>query len=173
MPITSGEGATGSVKLMLIRFRPVLGGARPEFSSDDCEKDDRARVRALGVLDCIADAGFVAPWIIGGVCVCVRSLECELTTGRSEVRGDRSDLGAGEIGDLMGASSSSVSSSDDVASCFSADMAGVVTLLRCRAISGIVAMLLLLWLVVQRLVFGCVVRDRWCVFFVMMLGFER
>lgn len=36
---------------MLIRFRPVLGGASPEFSSDDCEKVERARVRAVGVLD--------------------------------------------------------------------------------------------------------------------------
>lgn len=115
-PCTSGEGATGSVKLMLMRFRPVLGGAaRLEFSSDDCEKDDSARVRVLGVLDWIANPPLAAPW------VCFRSVE--LTTGRSDVRGDRSDLGAGgEIGDLMGASSTSASSSDDVASCFSADM---------------------------------------------------
>lgn len=46
----SGDGATGSVKLMLMRFRPVLGGARLAFSSEDCENDDRARVRAVGVL---------------------------------------------------------------------------------------------------------------------------
>jgi hypothetical protein len=137
-PITSGDGATGRVKLMLIRFRPVLGGARPELSSDDCEKDESARVRAVGVLDCTTVACVAGlkpgPWIRGGVCVCVRSLGLELTTGRSEDRGDRSDLGAGDTGDLMGASSSSVSSSDDVASCFSAD---IVVAGLCRLTSGV------------------------------------